>query len=212
MFTGLVEATGDVVRVESAAGGLRRLVVRAPFAADLAHGESVAVDGVCLTVVDRDREQFATDVVSETLRRTTLGEVESGCRVNLERALRLGDRLGGHMVQGHVDAACAVLGVGREDEERLTIELPGSLRGHVACKGSVTLNGVSLTVAALRLDSFDVALIPETLERTNLGRLAVGARVNLEADLLSRYLERLLEARGLLPKSDSGVRGDDDRR
>jgi riboflavin synthase len=209
MFTGLVESMGRVVRIDPERGGGRRLVVTAAFAAALARGESVAVDGACLTVVERDSRQFEVDIIAETLRRTTLGQLEVGNPVNLERAMQLGDRLGGHLVQGHVDATCRVLEVDGE-EARLRVELPVFLRGHVATKGSVTLNGVSLTVAAVLADAFEVALIPETLERTNLGRIAAGDRLNLEADLLSRYLERLLEARGLLPPIDSGARGDDD--
>jgi len=210
MFTGLVEAMGKVVRVESAAGGVRHFSFSAPFADQLELGESVAVDGVCLTVVRLDDRGFEADVIPESLRRTTLGELEVGHVVNLERAMQLGDRLGGHLVQGHVDATCELLAVETGEESRLRLALPESLRGHVAYKGSVTLSGVSLTVAAVQIDSFEVALIPETLNRTNLGRLKGGERVNLEADLLSRYLERLLEARGLLPPNDSGKRGNDD--
>jgi riboflavin synthase len=210
MFTGLVEAMGEVVRVESVAGGVRHFSLTAPFAEQLELGESVAVDGVCLTVVRLEDQLFEADVIPESLQRTTLGELEAGHVVNLERAMQLGDRLGGHLVQGHVDATCELLAVAAGEESRLTLALPEPLRGHVAFKGSVTLNGVSLTVAAVRDDSFEVALIPETLKRTNLGRLKGGERVNLEADLLSRYLERLLEARGLLPPIDSGERGNDD--
>ena len=210
MFTGLVEAMGEVTRVESAAQGVRHFSLSAPFVDQLELGESVAVDGVCLTVVRIVHQRFEVDVIPESLQRTTLGELEVGHVVNLERAMQLGDRLGGHLVQGHVDATCQVLAVEAGEESRLTLALPESLRGHVAYKGSVTLNGVSLTVAAVQGDSFEVALIPETLNRTNLGRLKGGERLNLEADLLSRYLERILEARGLLPPNDSGKRGNDD--
>jgi riboflavin synthase len=193
MFSGIVETVGTVVEVRPAQGSCR-LVVASDLPVDRMHdGESVAVDGVCLTVVRREGDRFHADVVEETLRRSTLGECAEGRRVNLERALRLGDRLGGHLVQGHVDATTAVLDLTRRGADvRLRAELPAELRGLVARKGSVALHGVSLTVSAVDDDAFEVALVPHTLARTTLGGFAAGGRLNLEVDLLARYLERLV--------------------
>ena len=196
MFTGLIEGMGRVRAVDPAEG-LTRLTLETPFpASELALGESVAVDGVCLTATQRLAEGFAVDAVAETLRRTTLGELGPGDPVNLERALRVGDRLGGHLVQGHVDGTAAVLEVVRRGGDvRLVVELPEALRPYVAFKGSIALSGVSLTVAELAEGAFSVALIPETLARTTLGRVRPGSRLNVEVDLLARYLEGLLRVR-----------------
>jgi len=151
------------------------------------------VDGVCLTVAGRARDRFHADVVSETLARSTLGALRAGDAVHLERALRAGDRLGGHLVQGHVDGTVEVEWLrGRGGERRLRVGLPRDLARYVALKGSIALHGVSLTVAALDAQGLEVALVPHTLERTKLGRVAPGARLNVEVDLLARYLERLL--------------------
>ena len=196
MFTGLIEGMGRVREV-APAEGRTRLTLDTPFpAAELTLGESVAVDGVCLTVTARTPEGFAVDAVAETLQCTTLGGVCSGDPVNLERALRMGDRLGGHLVQGHVDGTAAVLDVGRAGGDvRLKVELPEVLRPYVAFKGSIALSGVSLTVASIETGAFSVALIPETLARTTLGRVGPGSRLNVEVDLLARYLEGLLRVR-----------------
>jgi riboflavin synthase len=193
MFTGLVETVGRVVEVEPSGEALR-LAIESPLdVAQIAHGESIAVDGVCLTVVERREGRFCVDVIPETLRCTGLADVGPGRKVNLERSLSLGDRLGGHLVQGHVDAAARVRAVQAGDDYRLGVELPPDLRCYVALKGSVALDGVSLTVAGLDATGFEVALIPETLERTTLGERRAGDRVNVEVDLLARYLERLLQ-------------------
>ena len=196
MFTGLIEGMGRVLAVDPGEG-LTRLTLQTPFPADtLAPGESVAVDGVCLTATQRTAEGFAVDAVAETLHRTTLGELRPGDPVNLERALRVGDRLGGHLVQGHVDGTAPVLEVARRGGDvRLAVGLPEALRPYVAFKGSIALSGVSLTVASVEGEAFSVALIPETLARTTLGRVGPGSRLNVEVDLLARYLEGLLRVR-----------------
>lgn len=197
MFTGLIETLGRVERVVPGTGATR-IAVRSdlPVAA-MRDGESVAVDGVCLTVARRAGPVFEADAVAETLSKTTLGGLKAGATVHLERALALGDRLGGHLVQGHVDAVAKVLSLRRRSGDvRLEVELPAALRGLVALKGSIALHGVSLTVSGMKAKSFEVALIPETLERTRLGALRPGDRLNVEVDLLARYLEALMRDRG----------------
>ena len=197
MFTGLVEVLGTVTRIETRAKG-RRLSVRSPeVAADARVGDSIALNGCCLTVVERSADAFAVDVVPETLERTTLGEWQEGDAVNLERSLRLDQRLGGHLVQGHVDGVGVVRGVAIEGEgRRVTIAVPEGLRRFVAEKGSLAVDGVSLTVARGLASGCEIALIPHTLRHTTAGRYAVGHRVNLEVDLIARYLARLLEESG----------------
>ncbi len=209
MFTGIVEEIGTVVAVErhpshdtDAPEGDARLAVRgALVTSDVALGDSISVDGVCLTVAHLPGDgSFVADVMPETLRRSSLGDLTVGSRVNLERALPVAGRFGGHVVQGHVD------GVGRVRERRpgprwdevsIEVEDPALLR-YVVEKGSITVSGVSLTVAAVDDDAFGVSLIPTTLEVTTLGGLAPGARVNLEVDVLAKYVERLLGAAGRL--------------
>jgi riboflavin synthase len=196
MFTGLIETVGEVVEVRPAAGSARLVIASELPAMQMADGESVAVDGVCLTVTERRKGRLAFVAVQETLDRTTLGGLRPGSRVNLERALRLSDRLGGHLVQGHVDAVSAVARVAsRGDDRRMRVRRVPEIRGYVAMKGSVALNGVSLTVSAVDRTTFEVALIPETLARTNLADLKPGSRVNVEVDLVARYLETLLAER-----------------
>ena len=194
MFTGIVAELGEVVAVEALPESAR-LVVRGPVVtADARHGESIAVDGVCLTVVDAADGCFSADVMAETLRRSSLGDVVPGTRVNLERAVTLADRLGGHLVQGHVDATGTVLD--RRSEARwdlVRIAIPAELSRYVVPKGSITVDGVSLTVVDVGADWFTVSLIPTTLDLTTLGRKALGARVNLEVDILAKYVERLLQ-------------------
>jgi riboflavin synthase len=161
-------------------------------------GHSVAINGCCLTVTATEGERFAVEVVPETLRRTTLGHVAPGDSVNLERSLRLDQRLGGHLVQGHVDGLAEVRAVTPEGEgRRIVLELPGSLAPFVAEKGSIAVDGVSLTVAGIEGTRCEIALIPHTLEVTIAGRYAAGTRVNVEIDLLARYLARLLEQGGV---------------
>jgi riboflavin synthase len=212
MFTGLVETMGRVAEVSRRGGALRLGIASSLPVAEMRQGESVSVDGVCLSVVDSRGDRFFADVVPETMRRTTLADVRPGRRVNLERALRLGDRLGGHLVQGHVDATAPLRGVHRRGGDyRLEVSLVDEIRPYVAYKGSVALQGVSLTVASVGHDGFEVALIPETLERTTLGALGRGDRLNVEVDLLARYLERLLEGRGAgASRPGGGPRGDHD--
>ena len=193
MFTGLVGATG-VLAGRTARGPGARLVIRAQLAGEaLAHGESITVDGACLSVTEVVPDGFAVDATAETLTRTTLGELGLGARVNLERALLAGDRLGGHIVTGHVDAV-GTLASRREVGEALalTFTLPADLARYVAEKGSITLNGVSMTVNAAGKTTFDVMVIPITRAETNLGALEPGARVNVEVDLVARYVARWL--------------------
>jgi riboflavin synthase len=195
MFTGLVESTGTVERAERSGDGVR-LTVSTPLAGELARGDSVAVNGVCLTAVDVDGGGFSADVMQETLDRSSLGPLGEGDRVNLELPLRLGDRLGGHMVQGHVDGTGTVESA--EDDgfaRRVRIACAPELLRYVVEKGSVTVDGVSLTVADVDADGFEVSLIPETLERTTLGDAAPGRVVNLEVDVLVKYVEKLIGAR-----------------
>ena len=192
MFTGIVETVGRVSAVLEREGSTRLRIASALPTVELQVGQSISVDGVCLTVVAKQDDCFESDVVPETLQRSNLGGVAQGRKVNLERALRMGDRLDGHLVQGHVDATARVVAVVREGGEyRLQIELLPQIQAFIAEKGSVALQGVSLTVASLGPTSFDVALVPQTLEGTTLGELEVGNRVNVEVDLVARYLERL---------------------
>jgi riboflavin synthase len=191
MFTGLVQAIGTVVRVDGAAGSCTRLVVAAELGT-LVHGESVSIDGACMTIADPDQEHFGVDVMPESLTRTTLGQLRPGDRVNLERALCVGDRLGGHLVSGHIDDLAHVESIEKcGQDHRVTLSAAAPLLRYIPEKGSVTLAGVSLTVSNVREGAFEVALIPVTLEHTTLGALAPGDRLNLEVDLVARYLEGL---------------------
>jgi riboflavin synthase len=195
MFTGIVEGTGTVaaLAVAADAGGARLEVEAAWLAGQLALGESVAVNGCCVTVAEPTAAGFAADLVAETLRRTALGGLEAGARVNLERPLALGGRLGGHLVQGHVDGIARVLDrspVG--DGEEVRIELPPELQRYVVEKGSIAVDGVSLTVAGVGPGWFAVALVPHTLEVTTLGERHPGDPVQLEVDVVAKYIERLV--------------------
>lgn len=194
MFTGIVESLGTVARITEVAGGRRLVVGAGDLAIGLEVGESVAVNGVCLTAVEVGPLGVTTDVVAETLRRSNLGWVRVGDRVNLERPMRADGRFDGHIVQGHVDATGEVATVVREGEGRLVriSTTPGGLR-YVVEKGSITVDGVSLTVTSVDADGFEVALIPHTLSVTTLGLREPGDRVNLEFDVLAKYVERLLE-------------------
>jgi riboflavin synthase len=192
VFTGLVEEQGSVAAVHATDDGVR-LVLESPLGRELKEGDSVAVNGVCLTAVGPCGERFGADVMHETLRRSSLGEVREGGRVNLELPLRAGGRLGGHVVQGHVDGVGAVAEARDDGFARvLTIEAAPELLRYVVEKGSIAVDGVSLTVAAVGDGSFSVSLIPETLERTTLGAARPGTPVNLEVDILAKYVEKLL--------------------
>ena len=187
MFTGLVAAKG-VVR---ALGG-GRLEVETELAAELAPGDSIAVNGVCLTATERNNGSFAADVMPETLRRTSLEPLTEGDEVNLELPLRAGDRLGGHVMQGHVDGTGTVESVTADGNSKVVcVQAPAELLRYVVQKGSIAVDGVSLTVSGVDDQAFEVSLIPETLERTTLGTAAVGRTVNLEVDVLAKYVEKL---------------------
>jgi riboflavin synthase len=198
MFTGIVEELGEVVTVEHLAEAAR-ITVRGPrVSADAAAGDSIAVNGVCLTVTGVDGPAFTADVMAETLRRSGLGGLQPGSPVNLERSLRVGDRLGGHMVQGHVDGMATVVSrVTAEHSDVVRITVPPGLGRYLVEKGSVTVDGVSLTVSALggapgEQPWFEVSLIPATLAATTLGRVQPAGTVNIEADVIGKYVERML--------------------
>lgn len=193
MFTGIIEAVGEVARVEARAGG-RRLVIAAPFAEALRVDESVAVNGACLTVVERDAHTFSADVVEETLAKTSLGGLAEGEGVNLERAMRLGARLDGHLVQGHVDATGEVLGVeALEGSWLVRVRYPSRFAPYLIPVGSVALDGISLTVARLEGEVLSVAIIPHTWAHTTVSAWRPGRAVNLEFDLIGKYVVRALE-------------------
>jgi riboflavin synthase len=191
VFTGLVAGTGTVESLERDGGGVR-LRVRSELAGELGSGDSVSVNGVCLTAVDPDPQGFSADVMEETLRRSSLGPLGEGDAVNLELPLRAGDRLGGHIVQGHVDGIGEVRSVREDGFARVVrIAAPAELLRYVVEKGSIAVEGVSLTVSGMDAEAFEVSLIPETLERTTLGAVAPGRKVNLEVDVLAKYVEKL---------------------
>jgi riboflavin synthase len=193
VFTGLVEELGEVVAVDRLHDAVRLRVRGSAVTADARVGDSIAVNGTCLTVVDVDDSQFTADVMNETLVRTSLRGVEPGRRVNLERPVRLSDRLGGHLVQGHVDGTGTVLARVHSDSwDVVRVSLPSLLARYVVEKGSIAVDGVSLTVSAVTPDWFEVSLIPTTLAATTLGIVAVGDPVNLEVDVLAKYTEKLL--------------------
>ncbi|MBU3685279.1 MAG: riboflavin synthase [Mycobacteriaceae bacterium] len=200
MFTGIVEELGEITAVEDL-GDSARLVIRGPVVTvDARHGDSIAVNGVCLTVVEVIGEHsFTADVMAETLRRSSLAAAAAGSRVNLERAAAVNSRLGGHIVQGHVDGTGEVISrTPSQHWEVVRISVPPQLARYIVEKGSITVDGVSLTVSALGRDRsadwFEVSLIPTTLGLTTLGRAAVGTTVNLEVDVIAKYVERLLAA------------------
>ncbi len=207
MFTGLISDVGTVERVAPRQGGARlTLRPRTIHVDELVLGESVACSGCCLTVAERGGGVVSFDAVPETLSRTTIGAWRPGTLVNLERALAIGDRLGGHIVAGHVDAVGEILARTPEGQgARLTVSLPPAIAPLVAEKGSVAIDGISLTVASAQRDRFEVALIPETLGRTTLSGAGAGTRVNLEADVVARHVARLVEL-GTVPAAlDAGA-------
>jgi riboflavin synthase len=203
MFTGIIHELGTVDAVEGSDEGAR-LRIRAALASELEAGDSVAVNGACLTATSAGSGAFEADVMHQTLSLTTLGDLDSDSRVNLELPLRPTDRLGGHVVQGHVDGTATVIEVSEDGfAKRLRLELPAELLPYVVERGSIAIEGVSLTVAELAGLALEVSLIPETLERTTLGSLVPGARVNVECDVLARYVRRQLKADvGVSPLSE----------
>jgi riboflavin synthase len=200
MFTGIVSDLGEIIEVQDKAENLRRITIGCAYDPDsIEIGASIACSGTCLTVVERGRKGnrtfFAVDAAAETLRLTTAGHWRAGTRLNLERALRLGDELGGHMVSGHVDGLAEL--IARDDfldSSGLTFRVPAQLARFIAPKGSVALDGISLTVNEVKGDTFSVLLIPHTLKVTTFGALPVGAQVNLEVDQMARYAARLLDS------------------
>lgn len=195
MFTGLVAELGSVTSLVRDEDGAT-LRIRGQIAGELREGDSIAVNGVCLTATDVAADSFSAQAMIETLQHSSLGQLQSGSQVNLELPLRAGDRLGGHVVQGHVDGTGVVRQIRDEGFSRiLEIDAEPSLTRYLVEKGSVALDGVSLTVSALTDDGFAVSLIPETLRRTNLGRISEGSPVNIEVDILAKHVERLLGAR-----------------
>jgi riboflavin synthase len=201
MFTGIVEELGEVVELTPAEGGAR-LTLRGPLVVQgTAHGDSIAVNGVCLTVTEAAGGTFSTDVVDETLTRSSLGDLTVGDPVNLERAVTPATRLGGHLVQGHVDGVGELLE--RREDGVVRIGVPDGLTRYLVDKGSITVDGISLTVVEAGADFFTVALIPTTLAMTTIGRTPPGGRVNLEVDVIAKYVERLLSA----PQGVADMRG-----
>ena len=196
MFTGIIEELGEVLEW-APAGDAARLTVRAPLAvSDAKHGDSISVSGVCLTVVDQGADWFTADVMDMTIAMSTFAKLAAGTRVNIERAAQVGDRLGGHIVQGHIDGTSTVLAIEPGSAWRVVrFSLTAELAPLVARKGSITVDGVSLTVVDVGDDAFSVSLIPTTLDLTTLGTTVVGDPVNLEVDVLAKYVERLLSTR-----------------
>ena len=195
MFTGIIEEVGRVERIVPAGSGARVEVAARAILEGTREGDSIATDGVCLTATRLTGSGFEADCSAETMRRTSLGSWRAGTEVNLERAMRLGDRLGGHLVQGHVEGVGRLVGRRPEGEsEMLRFEYPPELGRYMILKGSIAVGGISLTIATLDDAWFEVAAIPVTLERTTLGRMEIGTPVNLETDLIAKYVERLVRA------------------
>lgn len=197
MFTGLVEAVGELIERETTSGGFR-LRIACPIAGELAPGDSLAVNGVCLTVIVAHGTEVQADVGPETIRVTTLGSLTRGSLVNLERPLRADSRLGGHFVQGHVDAIGYIEDIrGQSEFQWVTVSFPSALAPYIIHKGSIAVDGISLTVASLGNDRFDVQIVPYTLQNTNLKSLQIRDRVNLECDMVGKYVVRAAELAGL---------------
>jgi riboflavin synthase len=208
MFTGIVEELGEIVAIEHGAESAV-LRVRGPLVtSDATPGASIAVNGVCLTVVEHDGQMFSVDVMAETLSRSSLGSLRAGTRVNLERAMSASTRFGGHIVQGHVDGTAQILARQPGDRwEIVKFTLPPEVSRYVVEKGSITIDGVSLTVSDITDDTFSVSLIPTTLELTTLGHKVVGDPVNLEVDVIAKYVERLLNHTTPNPTSEAELAG-----
>ena len=196
MFTGIIEELGQIAAVEKHAAGSRITVAADLVASDIANGDSISVNGVCLTALEVSPVSFAADVSPETLERTTLGDLNAGSPVNLERAVTPATRLGGHIVQGHVDGRGTFISATAEgDFWTVRIGFPPEMAKYLVHKGSVAVEGISLTIAALAEKHFDIAVIPKTWEMTNLSSLNPGDAVNLEADVIAKYVERMIECR-----------------
>lgn len=193
MFTGIIKDTGEVARVTDK-GGIRRLLIGTHLnVSKMDIGASIACDGCCMTIVDKEGGCFAVEATSETLAKTTLGDWKEGTKINLEQSMKLGDELGGHIVTGHVDGTATVEAVEPDgDAHRITLRVPDELAQYIAPKGSVSLNGISLTVNEVQGSTFGVCIIPHTWEVTNINRWKPGAKVNLEVDMLARYVARIL--------------------
>lgn len=196
MFTGIIEEVGSVQRVEKRGDGARIVIDCSIVTEGTREGDSIAVNGVCLTALDVTRDCFAADCSQETLFRSTFSNLQSGSPVNLERAVTPGTRLGGHIVQGHVDGRGRILSISGESESlMLSVAYPAELAPYLVIKGSVAVEGISLTIADLTEEHFDVALIPKTWSGTNLSKLPLDSEVNLEADIIAKYVERILTVR-----------------
>jgi len=194
LFTGLIEEAGKVVSVDKHESGAKLVVVAKAVTSDIKDGDSIAVNGVCLTALDVSPTSFAADVSPETLQRTTINDLRAGSRVNLERAVTPATRLGGHIVQGHIDGRGTFLSAQPEgDFWTVRIGFPANIARYFVEKGSVAVEGISLTIAALAEDHFDIAVIPKTWEMTNLSSLKAGDAVNLEADIIAKYVERMMD-------------------
>lgn len=206
MFTGIIEEMGAVKAVERTLAGARLGVLASVVMDDLGVGDSISVNGACLTVVSRDNREFTVDVSTETLSVTSLGQVSAGAPVNLERAMKIHQRIGGHLVSGHVDGVGAVRSCRQDGNTRiLTIEAPKEILRYCVPKGSITVDGISLTINELTDRSFGVVIIPHTAKVTTLGLKQPGETVNLESDLIGKYVERLLQDRGQLPAKPAPV-------
>lgn len=207
MFTGLIEEVGRLESVKRSGASVRFAIEARDVLAGLAVDDSVAVNGVCLTVVSLSEGRFHVDAVDETLRKTTLGTLRVGAQLNLERCLRVSDRLGGHIVQGHVDGVGRVTGVVPQDAgQLLKIRMPADRKKYVIAEGSIAIDGVSLTVARVAEDEITIALIPHTLEKTILGALRVGDVVNIEVDVIGKYIERLLKSAEGRPLTEAWIK------
>ena len=197
MFTGIIRSIGSVRRIDRRAKGARLIVACPDIIEDIEISDSVAVNGVCLTATEKTTDAFAADVSQESLSRSNLSALAGGSHVNLETSLRLGDKLGGHLVFGHVDGLGIIANLGQTDEfYELTVEFPEDLSRYIAEKGSISIDGISLTVASIPANRFSVAVIPYTFEETTLQHRRVGDKVNLEVDMLARYVERMLGKQG----------------
>ncbi|BCJ85804.1 riboflavin synthase [Effusibacillus dendaii] len=204
MFTGIIEEVGRVARIRSSGHAIQLAIQAAKVVEDVQLGDSISVNGVCLTVTKFTADGFEADVVPETMRRTSLRTLQVGSPVNLERAMQMGGRFGGHIVSGHIDGVGTIVSIGREDNARLLqIEAPPEIIKYIVPKGSITIDGISLTVMDRQPDCFRVSIIPHTGEMTNLSAKKIGDPVNLECDIIGKYVERFLEAR-FAPAAKSG--------